>query len=132
MGDVVVFLILVALVLGYISVLLNIRLGSLGVDRRRVIGIIVELWLTFVLIVIVFMISQQFVGPVGRTSLAQELTELYAHARQLPLWQRLVVYGGPVAAVLLFIHLLFSLRAVQQEASRTDHSSDGGPDDTIT
>jgi len=129
MSDFVVLLILMALALAYVSLLLFIHLGSLGINRGRVIGIVIEVWLTFALIIGVFSLLQYFIGPVPQSTVAGEMAALFARLGRLPVWQRLFIYGGLAAAVALFAHLLWMLRAAQRELPRAGTPPDGDADD---
>jgi len=120
MKDLFVLLVLTAFVLGYISLLLFIRLGSLGVSRRQIIGIVIEVWLTFAVIIGIFALLQQFLGAVPRTGVSGELFTQLQQLNRLPLQQRLLIYGGFIVAIALFAHLLWSFRAAQREAPHAE------------
>ncbi|MHB0938333.1 MAG: hypothetical protein ACYDCO_11850 [Armatimonadota bacterium] len=124
MSDLIVLLILTAFVLGYVSLLLFIRLGSLGVARGRIIGIVIELWLTFALIIGVFALMQQFIGPVPEIGFPGEFQVLIQRLSRLPSWQRLLIFGGFIAALVLFVHWLWSFNAVQRDAPRAGQPPD--------
>lgn len=120
MSDLIVMLVLTAFVLGYISLLLFIRLGSLGVSRGQIIGIVIEVWLTFAVIIGMFILLQRFLGPVPRTGVPRELFTQLDQLNRLPIGQRLLIYGGFIVAIALFVHLLWSFRAAQREAPRAE------------
>ncbi len=116
--------VLVAFTLVYVSVLLRIRLGSAGADRRTIVLVIAELWLTFAVIIGVFALLQRLVGPVPRQeSIAGELGTQLARVHKLAPGQRALIYGGFALAIGLFISLLWSLRAAQRPVT------DGGQND---
>jgi len=130
MNDLIVLLILVAFVLAYVSLLLVIRLGSLGVGRGRIIGIVIEVWLTFAVIIGVFILLQQLIGPVPESGFPGEIAAQLARLQRLPLGQRLLIYGGVIAAVVLFAHVLWSFRAAQREAPHDGEAPDGDSNDS--
>jgi hypothetical protein len=129
MSDLVVMMILVAFVLAYVSLLLVVRLGSLGVSRGQIVGIVIEVWLTFALIIGVFALLQQFIGPVPQSGFPGEIVAQLAQLNRLPGWQRLLIYGGLVAAVILFAHFLWSFRAAQRESPPAGQPPNGDADD---
>jgi len=129
MSDLVVLLVLVAFVLAYVSMLLVIRLGSLGASRGQIAGIVSEVWLMFALIIGAFVLLRQFIGPVPQNGFPGEIITLFARLNRLPAWQRLFIYGGLAAAIALFIHFLWLFRALQREAPLAGEPPDGDADD---
>jgi Na+/melibiose symporter-like transporter len=126
MSDLVVLLILVAVVLAYVSVLLYINLGSQGVALPRVIRLLVELWLTFALIIGVLAVVTGSLGPTPAGSIAAELAARLSHWRQLSSGQQAMILGGVVLALVLFAHFIWSYRALQQQDARHLPPSNGG------
>lgn len=119
MSDLIVVLALTAFLLGYISLLLFIRLKSLGVSRGKILALIIEVWLTFAVIIGLFILLQRLLGQAPGDFFAQ-----IEQMNRLPVRQRLLVYGGLIAAVALFVHLLWSLRNAQREAPRSGQSGE--------
>ncbi len=125
MNDLVLLLILVSLALIYVSVLLAIRLGSLGVPRRVVRQLIIEVWLTFALIIGVMALARAQLGHIARApNLGQEMLLVFRRWNSLPAGPRLLLLGGLVLALILFAHLIWSLRSLPREASEEGDSHD--------
>jgi len=129
MSDLIVLFILVAFVLAYVSMLLVIRLGSLGVSSGQIAGIVSEVWITFALIIGVFVLLRQFIGLAPQSGFPGELIRQFALLNRLPVWQRLLIYGGLAAAVALFVHFLWLFRALQRGAPLAGEPPDGDIDD---
>lgn len=117
-SDLLVLMIIVGVVLVYVSVLMFINLTSQGVPTRRVYGVLVELWITFLLIIAILAYITATLGPVPSGSLAKELQNRLAHWNQLTGVQQGVILVGTLLALLLFAHVFWSIRAVQQHATR--------------
>ncbi len=100
-----------AVALLLVSYLLYLRLGSEGASPRRLRWTIAELWVTFALIATAFVVARHLLG-------AGELLELLSHARALPLPEQVAIYGLLLIGVLLFVHLLLTLRPAKP---REDH-----------
>ena len=132
MSDLIVVLVLTAFVLGYVSLLLFIRLGSLGVGHGRILGIIIEVWLTFAVVIGMFILLQRFLAPVPSTGFPGELFAQIEQVNRLPIRQRLLIYGGLIVAAALLVHLLWSLRNAQRETPHAGQPSHGDSDDATT
>ncbi len=107
--------VLTAVALAYVSLLTYIRLSSQGIARRRVVRLLVELWLDFALIISAFVLVSAFVGPVSRgKSVADELAARLARVHVLSAGKQVLIVGLFVLAVLVFVHFIWSLRAIER------------------
>lgn len=127
--DLVLVLILSALALGFASLLVYIRLRSLGLTGRRILGLLAELWLSFAAIITLFSLTRQLLGEAPRTGLFSELAYLLERVQTLPPAQQWLLLGALVVAIGLFAHLLWSLRAAFSAADRSSAYSDGDTHD---
>ncbi len=107
-------LILTALVLGYVSLLLMIRLSSLGIPRPRVRMVIAELWIVFALIIAALWEASRLIGAVPRSSVAEEIGYLLTTVTTRPLAQQVLIFGGLLLAVAVLVHFLWSLHDLQR------------------
>jgi len=117
---------LIAAILGYISILLYLRLGSQGVAVRRIVRVILELWLTFAAIIGIFALISQRVGPVAGSSMAAQLFAELARVHSLPANERTVIYLGLLLTVALFVHFLWSWQSMQRKTDRFGSPHEGG------
>jgi hypothetical protein len=108
------FLALVALALLFVSALLYIRMGSLGVSRAVITRVLIELWGTFALVTVLFASMTRLVPPIRRGSVAEEVFDQFARVGGLPFLQQALLILGFAAAFALFVHLLWTLRSVQR------------------
>lgn len=127
MHDLVLLLILVSLVLIFVSVLLRVRLHELGASRGTAVRIIVEVWATFALIIGVMALARQQLGDVPRgPSIGAEFALTLRMIGSLPVGMRWLLLGGLVLVLVLFAHLIWSLRQVARG------ESEGGTHDATT
>lgn len=126
MSDLPVLIILVAMALALVSFLLYVNLGSQGIPPRRIVVLLVELWLTFAVIIATFAYISNLLGPVPAGSIADELVMRLSRWRELSTVQQATILGGGVLVLVLFIHVIWSLRALQQRAGRNVPPSHGG------
>ena len=124
MTDMLIMLVLVAAILGYISVLLYYRLGSLGVSPGHVVRVIVELWVTFAVITALFSVIAHLVGPVAGLTPADQVAAQWARVHTLPAAQQGMVFVGALLALALFLHFLWSWQSLQRDAERAETDSD--------
>lgn len=125
-SDFWLFIILVSIALGYVSVLLFVYLTAQGVTVSRVTRLIIELWVTFVLIIIVLLVSTSALDTPQSGSLASELLTQLSRWRSMSLAQRGIAITGLLVAILLFVHIIWSIRSAQQHASRKAHPPEDG------
>ena len=127
MNEYILLFILVALILGYVSVLIFINLTSQGVADRRVYRLLIELWTTFALIIAILAFITQSLGAEPTSSLAAELAARLAHWSRLTVGQQAFIIIGLLLAVLLFAHFVWSLGSVRKWAMRRNIApADGG------
>ncbi len=107
-------MLLTALPLGYISLLLYIRLGSQRVSPKRIAWVIAEVWGVFALIFAIFAVVSQRLGAVPRSSLANELTYQIAHFHTLPVSEQALIGTALLLTLGLFGHLVYSLQRAQR------------------
>ncbi|MHB9025705.1 MAG: hypothetical protein ACYC7E_16305 [Armatimonadota bacterium] len=106
-------LIITALILAYASVLLFIRLRSEGVPAARIKRALIELWGVFVLIIGTFILSNRLLGDVPRSGFPGELTDRWTLFFKLPPAQQALLGVALLFSLALFIHFLWSLRALK-------------------
>lgn len=111
-----VMIIFLALGLGLVSVLLYVSLGSRGVARSRIIRIIIEVWLSFALVVGAFALINLLLGPTARTGVANELLGRIARIRELAPRQQMLIVGMFAIALAIFIHLIWALQRAQSKS----------------
>lgn len=102
------FLILVAVALGYVSLLISISLRSLRVPIARVYLLLGELWGAFILITATLFLVTRLLGTEVSGSIADELGSRFAHWQGLTTGQQVVIAGGTLFALLLFVHTIWS------------------------
>jgi len=123
-------LVITAFPLGFISLLLYIRLGSQGMPRRRIYRVIAEVWGVFALIFTIFTLVSQHLGPVpAQNSIANEMLFQVSRFRTLPAGHQMVIGAALLLAVALFAHLVWSIQRVQRHASQLALPPDGGSHD---
>jgi hypothetical protein len=128
MSDVTLAVVLTALVLLYVSFLTYIRLSSQGVAPARITLLIGEVWGIFALIIFAFALISARLGSVPRSSVVNELVLQFSHIRRLPgAWQALAIMLLAIA-VILFAHLLWTLRNAERDAQRGSESHIGNSD----
>lgn len=115
-SDLILMTILVSLVLAYVSVLIYINLASTGIPSTRIYRILVEVWVIFLLIVIVLALITRPLGPVPSSNLADEMKNRLAHWSQLSWAEQSFIVAGAILVMGLFSHLIWSLRAVRKHA----------------
>lgn len=112
-------IVITALPLSYLSVLLYIHLGSRRTPRKQVVYLLAEMWAIFALIFTMFALTSRQLGPVPRSSIANELAYQVGHVRTMPIHSQLLCAAAVLLACGLFGHLLWSLRRVQRHADHT-------------
>ncbi|HEY3379030.1 MAG TPA: hypothetical protein VGL77_16225 [Armatimonadota bacterium] len=125
MGNLAVFLALMAVALGFVSVLLYISLGSRRVPTAKIVRLLIELWGTFALLAVLFALLSAFLGAPPAGSLAEELAVRLAHWRDLSSTQQAILVGGLLLAIVLFVHLINSLRVLQGRSYQADSPDEG-------
>ena len=118
-----VTLALTAFALGYVSLLLFLRLDSLRVARKRIWWIIGEVWGVFALVLLIFSLVSRRLGAVAQSSVAGELVQRFSRLHTLPALQQGLVIASMAAALGLFVHLIWSLQRAQRDADRIAYSS---------
>lgn len=116
-------LVVTALALGFVSYLLHMQLGSLGVPARRVAALLIELWVSFGLIVTLFVLASTLIGPVARErALTTELQGWWQRVQVLPSAQQWLLLAMLVAALAILGHFLWILSDTrrQYEARREE------------
>ncbi|MHB9132195.1 MAG: hypothetical protein ACYDBB_14060 [Armatimonadota bacterium] len=107
-----VILVLVALVLAFVSFLLTIRLRSEGASPGRTWRVLIELWVTFALIIGIFSLVNALIAPTGNQSIGGDFLARLARARSLSTGLQVLIYGGLVLALAMFVRLMLVLRSV--------------------
>ena len=104
------FVIVLVAALGLLSVLIGVRLAAGGATRRRIIGLVIELWVVFALWVGVLALLRSAVGePTGagwREELSDLVSRLSAVKAGVGCWLAAAAAVGAAGCV----HLLLSLR----------------------
>jgi heme A synthase len=126
MSDTTVFLALTAAALGFVSVLIYINLRSQGIAPARVRRLLIELWGGFALIVAIFFYIAHILGDVVAGSPAEELARRLSRWGALTSGQQIIIVVGSFLALVLFLHVIWSLNSVQRKARRHLPPSDGG------
>ena len=126
MSDLPLLIILVAMALTFVSFLLYVNLGSQGIPSRRIVVLLAELWLTFAVIIATFAYISNILGPAPAGSIADELAVRLSRWRELSTMQQTTILVGGALVVILFVHIIWSLRVLQQRAPRNVPPSHGG------
>ena len=92
----------------------------------QIVRVILELWLTFAVIIGIFALISRRVGPVTGDSPASQLAAEWARVHTLPALQRGEIYVGLLLAIAVFVHFLWSWQVLQREIAAHDRPSDGG------
>jgi len=100
----------------FASYLLTLRLRFEGASRAHIIRVIIELWATFGLILVAFITVRRLLGAVPRSSAGGEFVSQFDQLRTLPTGQQAIVAGLVLLALVLFVHLLWSLNTVPRTA----------------
>lgn len=115
-------LVVTAFALGFVSLLIYIRLASQGMSPKRIVRIIAEMWGIFALIITIFTLISRRIGAASSASIVQEI----ARIRTLPAAELAMLALALLLAVGLFVHLLWSMHRVQRSIDQFSVSSDGG------
>lgn len=126
MSDLWLFLILVAVALAFVSTLVYINLRAQGVATPRVVRLLGELWGGFALIVAILAYISRVLGTTPAGSPGQELLVRLTRWHELTTGQQVMVIGGTLLALFLFIHMMYALHAVQRHATRRVSPYNGG------
>ncbi|HEY3416247.1 MAG TPA: hypothetical protein VGM23_05120 [Armatimonadota bacterium] len=104
-------LIITALILAYASFMLFVRFRSEGMPAARVWRVIAELWGVFILIIGTFTLSDRLLGESPRNGLVGETADRWSLLLKLPPGQQALLGISILASLLLFLHLLWTMRA---------------------
>lgn len=116
MSEYIIMFVLVAAVLGFVSVLIATRLRASGASPARVRRVIVELWLTFLLILAAFGYVSAVLGSPGTG-----ITDQLARFGELATGSKILVILALLVALGLFIHFV-----VMMQRFNTTHSPEDG------
>jgi hypothetical protein len=129
-NDVVLILVVTALALGFISHLIRLQLGSLGVPSRRIVALQLELWASFALILLLFILAGSLIGTVAQEQVfIGELQGWWLRIRGLPAPQQGLLLGMLLTALAILWHFMWVLSDTrrQYEAAATDDETEHTP-----
>lgn len=125
MADVIFLGVLLAVALTYVSVLIYISLRGRDTAPARIRRVLIEMWVTFALIIGILYIITLPLGNAPSGSIAVEISTRIAQWHAVPLLQKVVIIGGSILAIALFAHFILSLRSLQHRRPSVPPSAGG-------
>ena len=95
--------------------MLVFRLGAAGAPKRTIVLLFVELWAAFTLVVVVLAAISWITGPSQAITLHSEMMDFAARWSRLSRSAQALFTGGLVAAVLILLYALLSVRRAMRE-----------------
>jgi hypothetical protein len=117
MGELVVPLILAGMVLAYASFLVYIRLRAAAASQSAIVRTLIELWVTFILAVVMLSLARAISGVVPPSSVSGEIAWRIAQLRALPIWGQVGLVVGFLLTLGLFVHLVRTISAFNPPAT---------------
>lgn len=119
-------LIVTLLALAFVSWLLRIQLGSLGVPDRRILLLLIELWLSFSLIIALFVYAGAIIGPITRQlRVSDEYQRWWGQIHALNGHQQGLLLVLLALALVILLHFIWTLGNTRRQYSGDDTSEDG-------
>ena len=112
------FLIAVAVALCLVSGMIAARMAAAGAPARRIAVPIAEIWLVFVLWIVIFGSVSRAIGTPAGTSEATELRDLLGRFSALEGASRLWALAGAAVSVAIVTHLMWSLQRTMSQHIR--------------